>query len=534
MLALTSDHGAGTSRRDATGSVGPVIRAGAGTPSLSLVVPLFDEEERVSEYGPELAAFVAGLAVGSELIFVDDGSTDATVAMVEKVLAAWPGLSARVLTRPHRGKGAAVAAGLADARAHYAGFCDVDLSTGLDQLEEIFRAATMSRVLAIGSRDVVGSRLVKRQSTLRELLGRGYNRFIQLTLLPGISDTQCGAKVARTDVWREVLPHCSEEGFAWDVEVAAVARRLGIAVQEVAVEWRHDDRTKVRVARDGAKMVLAVARIWRTTRRLPAVGPVGPPVSVFDDVRASTLIESDHDHWWFRSKAAFVASALRHHAVPADSRLVDVGAGAGGVTTMLGVPPRRLVTLDGSEVLCRQARSRHALLTAVAMGEAIPLRDRTAGVVALLDLIEHLDRPEDVLPEARRVLDDDGRLVVVVPAHGWLWSAADAYLGHRRRYSRPLLRQHLEDSGFRVVWISHVFSWLVLPVWLARRLNTDPERQLGLGRTSALVDAAALVLCRLERAVVRRCPLPLGTSILCVAAKDHRRATVAPAAGAAS
>lgn len=502
-----------------------MIRTGAApAPSLSLVVPVFDEEERVSERGPELAAFVAGLPAGSELIFVDDGSTDATVAMVEKLLAAWPDLSARVLTRPHRGKGAAVAAGLADARADYAGFCDVDLSTSLDQLEQIFKAATMSRVLAIGSRDVVGSRLVKRQSTLRELLGRAYNRLIQVTLVPGISDTQCGAKVARTDVWKQVLAHCAEEGFAWDVEAAAVARRLGIAVQEVAVEWHHDDRTKVRVARDGAKMVLALARIWRNIRHLPAVRP-GPSVGVFDEAQASTLIEADTDHWWFRSKAAFVASALQRHAVLAPSRLVDVGAGGGGVTTMLGVPPQRLVSVDGSEVLCRRARSRHGLLTAVAMGEAIPLRDGAAGVVTLLDVIEHLDRPEDVLREAKRILDGEGRLVVAVPAHSWLWSGADVYLGHRRRYSRRLLRQHIEASGFRVLWISHVFSWLVVPVWLARRLQTDPEGQLGLGQTGAVIDPIALVLCRLERALVRLCPLPLGTSILCVAAKDHQTTT---------
>ncbi len=506
-----------------------MIRTGtAAAPSLSLVVPLFDEEDRVAERGPALAAFVAGLPSGSELIFVDDGSTDATVAMIEKVLAAWPGLSARVLARPHRGKGAAVTAGLADARADYAGFCDVDLSTGLDQLARIFEAATMSRVLAIGSRDVVDSQLVKRQGVVRELLGRGYNRAAQLALVPGISDTQCGAKIAGTDVWRELLPRCREKGFAWDVEVIALARRLGIVVQEIGVEWRHDDRSRVRLGRDGAAMLLALLRIWRNVRRVPPVRESRvQSASVFDEAQASTLIESDTDHWWFRSKAAFVSSALRRHAAHrADAPLVDVGAGAGGTTSLLGLPPRQLVTVDGSEVLCRQARHRHALLTAVAMGEAVPFRDGAAGVVTLLDVIEHLDEPEEVLREARRVLADEGRLVVNVPAHAWLWSSADVYLGHRRRYTRPLLRRHLEASGFRVVWMSHVFSWLVVPVWLARRLQSDPERQLGLDRPSAVVEAAALVLTRLERALVRWCPLPLGTSILCVAAKDHPPAVV--------
>ena len=499
---------------------------GGSAATFTLVVPVFNEEERVTESGPELAAFVAALPPGSELVFVDDGSTDATVTAIEKVLAAWPDLCARVERLPHRGKGGAIRAGLEGARAEYAGFCDVDLSTGVEQLGQILEAATMSRVLAIGSRDVVGSRLVERQSALRELLGRAYNRAVQLTLVPGISDTQCGAKIARTDLWEQILPHCAEEGFAWDVEVAALARRLGIVVQEVAVEWRNDDRSRVRVVRDGADMLMALPRIWRTTRRAPAVVAAAPSsASVFNEDQASTLIESDTDHWWFRSKAAFVASAIRRHGPPttAGRRLVDIGAGAGGTTALLGLPPRQLVSLDGAEVLCRQARDRHALLTAVAMGEALPLRDGAAGVVTLLDVIEHLDRPADVLVEARRLLDDDGRLVVNVPAHQWLWSAADVYLGHRRRYTPPLLREHLEASGFRIVWMSHVFSWLVPPVWLARRLQGDAERQLGLDQAGPLVDAAALVLTSLERTLIRWCTLPLGTSILCVAVKDDAR-----------
>jgi ubiquinone/menaquinone biosynthesis C-methylase UbiE len=496
------------------------------TPSLTLVVPVFNEEERVTERGPELAAFVVGLPAGSELIFVDDGSNDGTVAAIEKMVADWPDLSARVLQRQHRGKGAAVAAGLAEASGEYAGFCDVDLSTSLAQFDHILRAATMSPVLAIGSRDALGSRLVKRQSALREFLGRAYNRMLQLTLVPGISDTQCGAKVARADVWREILPRCNEEGFAWDVEVTAVARRLGIVVQEVAVEWRHDDRSRVRVGRDGVAMLLALPRIWRTVKRVPVVVErTAPSGGVFDQTQASTLIESDTSHWWFRSKAAFVASAVRRHYGRdlAHARLVDVGAGAGGVTTILGLQPDLLVSLDGSEALCRQARDRHALLTAVAMGEAVPLRNGAAHLLTLLDVIEHLARPEEVLVEARRVLADDGLLVVNVPAHQWLWSGADVYLGHHRRYSRPRLRSQLEASGFRVVWMSHVFSWLVVPVWLSRRLQSDPERQMGLEQSGVLVNGAALLLTKMESQVVRWCSLPLGTSILCVARKASPR-----------
>jgi SAM-dependent methyltransferase len=159
------------------------------------------------------------------------------------------------------------------------------------------------------------------------------------------------------------------------------------------------------------------------------------------------------------------------------------------------------------------------------LGEALPLRTGTAAVVTLLDVIEHLSDPVATLAEARRALADDGVLVVTVPAHQSLWSGADETLGHVRRYNRALLSEHIEASGFAVERMTHIFSWLYLPVWLQRRLVADRERQLGLQERSRPIDAAALVLTRLERAVTRVVSLPVGTSILCVARKAGAQAS---------
>jgi hypothetical protein len=109
--------------------------------------------------------------------------------------------------------------------------------------------------------------------------------------------------------------------------------------------------------------------------------------------------------------------------------------------------------------------------------------------------------------------------VVTVPAHRWLWSEADELLGHVRRYTRSLLGAHLAEAGFRPVHLSHVFGWLVGPVWLRRRLSTAGEAQLGLDVRAPLLDRLAMVLTRLESAVTRVLPLPFGTSIICVAVK---------------
>lgn len=500
------------------------------TTDVALVVPVFDEEERLAEYGDALVAFIAGRPAGSELIFVDDGSSDGTAAAVEALAAAWPGVLVRILRRPHQGKGGAVAAGLASATASHVAFCDLDLSTPLDQLERIIAAATRAPVLAVGSRDLAGSRLTRPEGRIREALGRTYNRLLQATITPGIVDTQCGAKAAAASVWRAVLPHCRERGFAWDAEAIAVAGALGIGVQEVPIEWRHDERSKVNVVRDGTSMVWATARIWRRARRVradhlprpaprPATSPGAGDAGVFDGANAALLMAMDRDHWWFRSKAAFVATALRRVTAsgPVGGWLLDAGAGAGGVTSMLGWAPDRVVVAEGSRQLVAQAHRRHGLSAVQAGVDGLPLVSGAAEVVCLLDVIEHLAGPAEALLEARRVLADDGHLVVNVPAHRWLWSAADETLGHVRRYDRRMLRAELEAAGFEPVLMTHVFSWLVGPVWLKRRLASGGGAELGLDQTSFLIDRAAMVLTLLERLLIGRVPVPFGTSLLCVA-----------------
>ena len=270
-------------------------------------------------------------------------------------------------------------------------------------------------------------------------------------------------------------------------------------------------------------MLMAIPRVLRGVRDIPESARTEPQTSVFDDLQATTL-ETDAQFWWYRSKAAFVAEALRGNlpAGSTDSRLLDIGAGPGGVTAMLGWKPDRLFSVEGSQPLCRRARDLHALLATTAAAEQLPFPDSSFRVVTLLDVIEHLADPGTILREAWRVLDDEGLLVVNVPGHQWLWSGHDEVLGHVRRYTRSLVREQLAGSAFEPLWLSHVFSWLVPPVWLYRRLTRDPRGQAGHVQDSMLVDRTALVLTRIERAVARRVPLPIGTSILCVAAKAPR------------
>jgi len=496
---------------------------------VSLVVPLYDEAYRLAQFAPALTAFVLRCAEGSQLLLVDDGSTDGTASVAESIAAAQPAGLVRTLTLPHRGKGAAVRAGLGEVVTPMAAFCDVDLATPLDDLARLLVEAERENALVIGSRDVAASKIVRHESPIRESLGRLFNVAVRLLAVPGIRDTQCGAKAAPTALWRQIAGPSLEDGFAWDVEVLAIARARGLDVIERGVTWSHDDRSRVHVGRDGLRMLAALPRIVLRSRRVrhgdtaDTEGASGG--GVFVDRAADGLAANDAEHWWFQAKARLVSAAIRQYRPPR-GLLVDLGAGAGGVTAALDWPHEDKIAVEGNEELAQTIRDRHGLRAVAADIHAVPLESRSASVVCLLDVIEHLDDPEVVLREARRLLAPGGLVVVTVPAHEWLWSAADTELGHARRYTRTRMRLDLDQSGLEPLTITHVFSWLLPPVWLRRRLTRRDQADLGLETQSAAIDRAAALLSGIEARIVQRTWLPAGTSVLSVAVARDQGASV--------
>jgi dolichyl-phosphate beta-glucosyltransferase len=493
--------------------------ANPGSSSLTLVVPLFNEAHRFQTYAPELIAFIARYPLGSEIVFVDDGSSDDTVEMVERFVATHHEVKLRLIRHSHRGKGSAVAAGLTSANSEVACFCDLDLATPLEDLARIIQAAANAPILAIGSRGVASARITRRQSRGREILGRAYNKFIQFSLVPGIVDTQCGAKAAQTSVWTRIMPDSREVGFAWDVEIIALARAMGVQVREIGVEWRHQEGSRIKVLRDGLRMLRAIPRIRQTVSdhirsRAALLNDGG---DVFDSEIAALLVSTDTTHWWFRSKATFVSLLIRRFAAT-DGWLVDIGAGSGGVTAMLGWAPDRAIALERNTQLVQETKRRNAVQAMVGDAFHLPIAGETANIVCLLDVIEHLSDPVAAIRESARILTKDGRLIINVPAHPRLWSSADEVLGHAKRYTRKSLSAELEQAGCTPIWSSYVFSWLVLPVWLRRRARPSGEPQLGLDVSSPMIDRISMLLTRGEWLVAAsRIPIVFGTSVLCIA-----------------
>jgi dolichyl-phosphate beta-glucosyltransferase len=210
---------------------------------------------------------------------VDDGSSDGTVGVVSEGIARLgAGGVADVLQCPHAGKGGAIRSGLQTADTDLAAFCDVDLATPLDELARLVDVAADSHCLAIGSRAAEGASIDQHEERRREIAGKAYNLLVRTWLCPGVSDTQCGSKAAPVTVWRSLLKYSQEDGFAWDVEVIALAKRLGVPVNEVGIRWNHDSRTRVRVLSDGRSMVTAVPRIAKRVRQAAAATTVVTPI----------------------------------------------------------------------------------------------------------------------------------------------------------------------------------------------------------------------------------------------------------------
>lgn len=224
-------------------------------PALSVIVPAWNEARRIGATLGHLQPWLAAHAPGAELIVVDDGSRDATAD-----IAAAAG--ARVVRLPeNRGKGAAVRAGMLAAAGAVRLMTDADLSTPIEELPRFLDAIRSGAQIAIGSRSLPSSQVLKRQPRYREQMGRQFNRVVQATLLHGFIDTQCGFKCLTAAAAQAVFSRARIDGFAFDVELLLIARRLGLPIAELPVRWIDHPDSRVGPVRDSARMLRELARI---------------------------------------------------------------------------------------------------------------------------------------------------------------------------------------------------------------------------------------------------------------------------------
>jgi dolichyl-phosphate beta-glucosyltransferase len=227
---------------------------------LSVVVPCYNEEQRLPRTIEQVERYLDARHQPYELILVDDGSADGTRDVMDA--AAERNRSVRVEALPHnRGKGRALATGVEASTGERILLTDADLSTPIEELSKLEVALEAGAGVAIASRAVRGSRVEVSQPIYRVLMGKAFNLLVQAVLLPGIWDTQCGFKLFRADVAHRVFAGLITDGFGYDPEVLYRARRQGVKIAEVPVVWRNSAPTKVSALSSSFDMFKHVIRI---------------------------------------------------------------------------------------------------------------------------------------------------------------------------------------------------------------------------------------------------------------------------------
>ncbi len=241
-----------------------------GVVELSLVIPAYNEETRLPATLQAVVAYLSAQPYSWEVIVADDGSEDATPA----IAAEWCRRDARVrhLRLPHRGKAVAVREGILASGGRIVVFTDADLSTPIEYLEPARALLCDEWDIVIGSREGAEARRIG-EPPHRHLMGRVFNRIVQLLVVPGLEDTQCGFKAFRAEVARDLFsrsllyhngvgPARGPLVTGFDVEILFLARRRGYRLAVLPIVWRHVEGSKVRPGIDAVLMLRDVVTVW--------------------------------------------------------------------------------------------------------------------------------------------------------------------------------------------------------------------------------------------------------------------------------
>lgn len=225
---------------------------------LSLIVPVFNEAERIGKSLDQILDFFGRQSYSSEIIIVDDGSRDATAEIIRQRCNE----RVKILRQARNlGKGEAVKQGMLAARGQYLFFTDADLSVPIQALPAFLSHLENGSDITIGSRQTPGARIEVHQPVYRELMGKVFTWLSNLYLGVAISDFTCGFKGFRRDAARALFPRQRLKNWSFDAELLFLAKLKEYKIVELPVTWRNDGATKVRLCRDAVTSLLGLIQI---------------------------------------------------------------------------------------------------------------------------------------------------------------------------------------------------------------------------------------------------------------------------------
>lgn len=473
--------------------------------ALSLVVPAFEESGRLPRTLASIAAALPRLADEVELIVVDDGSSDDTADLAERFAATAP-LPVRIVRMErNRGKGAAVAAGVAAACHPLVAFTDADSPYDLESLVPMLAAlASGGCDVAIGARDLPESQINRGYGVLRYLSGQTFSLMTKLAIGLPFRDSQCGLKAFRTDAARRLFAMRTVDGFGFDFELLAAAVANGLRVERFPVRLTHDDDSRIALVRDSLRMTRDLLHVRRNLKRgayaIPALPAEVTPCPLCGTPEFEPRVAHDGFRmveccacgvWYLNpmpTRAALAAlygeayyasdaatdGGYADYAAMADDhrdtfrrrlalvarhvgqgRILDVGAGYGYLADAASATFRERWVVELSDAAARRVSPEHRVV--VGDIETVDLPRAYFDVVSLQDCFEHLPDPRAALAKIRAVLRPGGALLAVTPNTGsWLARVQRAswvslkFPEHVILYSRDNLRRVLESNGFAV------------------------------------------------------------------------------------
>lgn len=237
---------------------------------LTIVIPTYNEEKRLEKSLLALNDFMRSQTYNYEVIISDDGSTDHTTDIVEEFMKEWKSL--KLIKNKHKGKAPAIISGIYASNSKFTLFTDIDLSVSITELPKLLNWVDEKDFdIAIASREGVGAKRVN-EPYIRHLMGRVFNLLVQLLVLPGINDTQCGFKLFKTNIIKNIFDRTILYGrndkeikgakvSAFDVELLYVGKLLGYKIKEVPVTWIYADNSKVHNLKDSYYNAKDVVRV---------------------------------------------------------------------------------------------------------------------------------------------------------------------------------------------------------------------------------------------------------------------------------
>jgi dolichyl-phosphate beta-glucosyltransferase len=223
-------------------------------PDYSIVIPAYNESARIGHTLERVLDCVHHYGWNTEVLVVNDGSTDSTAAIIQSFTARNP--IVRLINNPgNHGKGYSVRNGMLQASGEIVMFTDADLSSPMEEAQLLFAAIHEGADIAIGSRWLERKRQTIQQPLYRQFFGRCFNAVTRMVMGLPFADTQCGFKAFKQQAAQTVFQLQRIERWGFDPEILFIALKRGYSVREVPVTWGHDERTRISYLRDGLKML---------------------------------------------------------------------------------------------------------------------------------------------------------------------------------------------------------------------------------------------------------------------------------------